>query len=291
MDQNVISIICDCDGTLCPDTTDKLVRELRLDSARFWQTDVASLVEEGWDHTLAYLNQLLKLTNGRTVDPLTRNKLQSVGATVEFYPGVLDFIDRIRRKLSENGEYHEAGVTAEWYIISSGIEEVLQASNVGRLATQIFACAFEYDAADRVVAVKRSVTFTEKTKFVYAINKGISGGELYRKPYRVNDAMRAEDRRVPFENMVYIGDGPSDIPCFSMIRKLGGKAIGVWPPDDVELKRPYELAAGDRLTVGPYAADYQDGSDLYKMLWRIVEGIADSILEKREFRLRTAPGH
>ena len=291
MDQNVISIICDCDGTLCPDTTDKLVRELRLDSASFWQTDVANLVEEGWDHTLAYLNQLLKLTNGRVTDPMTRNKLQSVGSDVQFYPGVLDFIDRIRGKLSGHAEYHEAGVTAEWYIISSGIEEVLQASNVGRLATQIFACAFEYDAGDRVVAVKRSVTFTEKTKFVYAINKGISGSELYRKPYRVNDAMKAEDRRVPFENMVYIGDGPSDIPCFSMIRKLGGKAIGVWPPDDMELKRPYELAAGDRLTVGPYAADYQDGSDLYRMLWRIVEGIADSILEKRELRLRAAPGH
>ena len=291
MDQNVISIICDCDGTLCPDTTDKLVRELGLDSARFWQTDVIKLVEQGWDHTLAYLNKLLELTNGRSIDPLTRIKLQAVGTNVQFYPGVLDFIERIRGKLSEHTEYHEAGVTVEWYVISSGIEEVLQASEVARLATEIFGCAFQYDAADRAAAVKRSVTFTEKTKFVYAINKGISGGELYRRPYRVNDAMKPEDRRVPFENMVYIGDGPSDIPCFSMIRKLGGKAIGVWPPDDVELRKPYELAEGDRLTVGPYAADYQDGSDLFKMLWRIVEGIADTILEKRELRLRAAPSH
>ena len=291
MDQNVISIICDCDGTLCPDTTDKLVRELGLDSDRFWQTDVVKLVEEGWDHTLAYLNQLLELTDGRFIDPLTRSKLQAVGANVQFYPGVLDFIERIRSKLSQHPEYYEAGVTVEWYIVSSGIEEVLQASDVALLATKIFGCAFEYDAAGRVVAVKRSVTFTEKTKFVYAINKGISGGELYRRPYRVNDAMKAEDRRVPFENMVYIGDGPSDIPCFSMIRKLGGKAIGVWPPEDVELRKPYELAEGDRLTVGPYAADYQEGSDLFKMLCRIVEGIADSILEKRAQRLRAAPGH
>ena len=291
MDQNVISIICDCDGTLCPDTTDKLVRELGLDSDRFWRSEVAKLVEEGWDHTLAYLNKLLELTYGRSTNQLSKTILQAVGANVEFYPGVLDVIERIRSRLSEHTEYHEAGVMVEWYIVSSGIEEVMQASEVGGLATDIFGCAFEYDAIDRVVAVKRSVTFTEKTKFVYAINKGISGSELYRRPYRVNDAMKAEDRRVPFENMVYIGDGPSDIPCFSMIRKLGGKAIGVWPPEDVELRRPYELAEGDRLTVGPYAADYQEASDLFKMLWRIVEGIADSILEKRAQRLRAAPGH
>ena len=291
MDQNVISIICDCDGTLCPDTTDKLVRELGLDSDRFWRFEVAKLVEGGWDHTLAYLHKLLELTCGRPTNPLSKTILRAVGADVEFYPGVLDVIERIRSRLSGHTEYHDAGVRVEWYIVSSGIEEVMQASEVGGLATDIFGCAFEYDAIDQVVAVKRSVTFTEKTKFVYAINKGISGSELYRRPYRVNDAMKLEDRRVPFENMVYIGDGPSDIPCFSMIRKLGGKAIGVWPPEDVELRRPYELAEGDRLTVGPYAADYQEGSDLFKMLWRIVEGIADSILEKRAQRLRAAPSH
>lgn len=291
MDQNVISILCDCDGTLCPDTTDKLVRELRLDSDRFWRSEVSELVEAGWDHTLAYLNKLLALTDGRSVNSLSKAALRAVGSKVEFYPGALDFIQRIRRKLSEYTEYHEAGVTVEWYIVSSGIEEVMRASKLGGLATDIFGCAFEYAADGRAAAVKRSVTFTEKTKFVYAINKGIYGSELYRKPYRVNDAMKLEDRRVPFENMVYIGDGPSDIPCFSMIRKLGGKAIGVWRPEDVDLRRPYELAEGDRLTVGPYAADYREGSDLFKMLWRIVEGIADSILEKRAQRLRAAPGH
>ena len=73
--------------------------------------------------------------------------------------------------------------------------------------------------------------------------------------------------------------------------ELRGHAIGVWPPDDTNLHRPYELAEGDRLTVGPYTANFQEGSDLFKMLWRIVEGIADSILEKREHRLRSSPSH
>ena len=111
MAQEVIAIICDCDGTLCPDTTDKLVRELGLDSAQFWGRDVDGLVEDGWDHTLAYLNNLLASTRDRLNDPLTLSRLQTVGGGVKFYPGALDFVERLRVKLSGNPEYREAGVT------------------------------------------------------------------------------------------------------------------------------------------------------------------------------------
>ena len=97
------------------------------------------------------------------------------------------------------------------------------------------------------------------------------------------------DRRVPFENMVYVGDGPSDIPCFSMIKYLGGRAVGVTPPDDSDFRRPYELAEGQRLTVGPYTADFRDNSDLFRMMARLVTGIADTILEKRDHSLRRLP--
>ena len=200
-------------------------------------------------------------------------------------------MSRLRSLLSANADYLDANVTVEWFIVSSGIEAVLQATPLAAAASEIFGCAFHYDETGRAVAVKRAVTFTEKTKFVYAINKGISGAELRRNPYRVNDAMSAADRRIPFENMVYVGDGPSDIPCFSMIKYLGGKAVGVTPPDDSDFRRPYELAQGQRLTVGPYTADFRDNSDLYRMMARLVTGIADTILEKRDHSLRRAPRH
>ena len=290
MAHNVIAIICDCDGTLCPDTTDQLVSALGLDLAVFWK-DVSVLVESRWDPPLAYLNKLLELSRGKGIEPLTREKLCGVGASVKYYTGALDFIDRLRSRLFETLEYREAGIALEWHVVSSGIEELLKATPLGSQATEIFGCAFEYDDEDRAVAVKRAVTFTEKTKFVFAINKGISGEEIRRKPYRVNDAVGDDNRRVPFEHMVYIGDGPSDIPCFSMIKRMKGHAIGVMPPEDTELRRPYELAQGQRLTVGPYTADYRDGSDLFKMLWRIVEIIADSIVEERAQRVRPGPGH
>ena len=291
MAQDVITIICDCDGTLCPDTSDQLVRELGIDSEDFWKRQVAGLVEDGWDPPLAYLNQLLAVCRQTGVGELTLERLNNVGAGVDFYPGALDFVSRLRSMLAANADYVEANVTIEWFIVSSGIEAVLQSTPLANAANEIFGCAFDYNETGKAVAVKRAVTFTEKTKFIYAINKGISGTELRRNPYRVNDSMAAADRRVPFENMVYVGDGPSDIPCFSMIKYLGGKAVGVTPPDDSDFRRPYELAAGQRLTVGPYTADYRDSADLFRMMARLVTGIADSILEKREHSLRRSPRH
>ena len=291
MPQETIAIICDSDDTLCPDTTNKLVRDLGVDSSDFWKNQVDPMVKEGWDPPLAYLNKLLEVARELKARGLTKSVLHESAAGVEFSPGALDFVQQIRDTLSKNSDYREANVSLEWYIVSSGIEEVLRATPLQFKATDIFACTFDYDEDDLPVAVKRAVTFTEKTKFVYAINKGITGEELRRDPYQVNNPMAPEDRRIPFENMVYVGDGPSDIPCFSMIKKLRGKGIGVMPPDDVDLRKPYELAQGDRLTFGPYTADYREGTDLFKMMLRSVRSIADSILEQREQRIRPSPTH
>jgi hypothetical protein len=135
------------------------------------------------------------------------------------------------------------------------------------------------------------VSFTEKTKFVFAVNKGINAEELLRKPYRVNDNIDSEQRRVPITHMIYIGDGPSDIPCFSLIKDYKGNVIGVMAPEDKELRKPYELSEGKRLTIGPYTADYTNGTDLYKMLSRYVDGIANKILAEQAERIRPAPTH
>ena len=291
MPQETIAIICDCDGTLCPDTTDKLVRDLGIDSSHFWKNEVDPMVKDGWDPPLAYLNKLLEMADGPDINDLTRSAMNKSAAEIEFFPGALDFVQRIESQLLKNPDYREAGVSLEWYIVSAGIEEVLRSTPLGDRAQDIFGCAFEYSHDERAIAVKRAVTFTEKTKFIFAINKGITGEQLRRDPYRVNDAMVPAARRIPFENMVYVGDGPTDIPCFSMIRHLEGKAVGVMPPDDLELRKPYELAEGNRLTVGPYTADYSDGTDLFRMMTRVVTSIADSIVVKREQRPRRDPTH
>ena len=119
MAQDVIAIICDCDGTLCPDTTNQLVSGLGINTEEFWNRDVDALVGDGWDHTLAYLNKLLDVTRDRLTDPLSRSKMEDVGQQVEFYPGALDFVRRLQDRLSCNSEYREAGISIEWYILAT----------------------------------------------------------------------------------------------------------------------------------------------------------------------------
>ena len=290
MPQDVIAIICDCDGTLCEDTSQHLVKQLGLDSESFW-SEANARVGEGWDVPLSYLKKLLEDTNKPEAPVLTKNELEKAGNSVEFYPGALDFVQRIQDEIKEEDRYREANVTIEWYIISSGIESILRATKLQGHATDIFGCAFEFDLCGRATAIKRAVTFTEKTKFIYAINKGIFGTELRRNPYRVNASVSDENRRIPFQNMVYIGDGPSDIPCFSLVRHFGGEAIGVIPPDDKEFRNPYWLTQGRRITAGPYTANYSKDTDLYKILYRIVSGMAEAIVENRNHRIRSAPRH
>ena len=250
MAQNVIALISDCDGTICPDTASRLVSELGLSPADFW-AEVAADVENGWDPPLAWLNRLIDQSRSGVIAPLTSDLMRRVGEKVELFPGVADFLARIRERLDERADFRDAGVTVEWYIISSGIEELLRATPAAEHTNAIFGSRLDYDESGQAVAVKASVTFTEKTKFIFAVNKGISSEEIYRTPYRVNDAIDDSERRVPFTRMVYLGDGPSDIPCFSMVKRQNGHAIGVIPPDDSDLRKPYELATGQRLTVGP----------------------------------------
>ncbi|MFC2063440.1 HAD family hydrolase [Chloroflexota bacterium] len=287
-EQNIIAIICDCDGTLCPDTTELLISRIGERPTDFW-SNVSQLVQSGWDPPLAYLTKLLKIARSHSVGNITLDFLKEVGHSIKFYPGSLDFIERLQHMLDSNADFRAARVKIELFINSSGIEEIIRFSEVGKRATGVFGCSFRFDKRGVAQGIKRTVTFTEKTKFVFAINKGIGTDELREKPYRVNDVIEPEDRRVPFEHMIYIGDGPSDIPCFSMIRSLDGNVVGVMPPEDTELIKPYELSKGERLTIGPYTADYSEGTDLYKMLSRYVNSIADSILVTRAQKVRRAP--
>ena len=266
------------------------MENLELDPKEFWK-EHEDRIKMGWDPPLSYLNLLLDKTCSPDVKDLRVELLKEVGKAVRFYPGALDFAKGIREQLSKELKYQEANVTVEWYIVSSGIESILRATKLRDIADEIFGCEFHFDDSGRAIAVKRSVSFTEKTKFIYAINKGVFGTELRRDPYRVNASVEQGGRRIPFRNMIYIGDGPSDIPCFSMVRHFGGQSIGVIPPDDSTYRNPYQLTQGGRITAGPYTADYQIDTDLFKMIYKIVSGMAEAIVEDRNRRIRSAPTH
>jgi hypothetical protein len=117
----------------------------------------------------------------------------------------------------------------EFYVVSGGLEEIIRGSSIASYLSGVWGCNLA-EVDGQVRHIKNAITFTEKTRSLYAINKGITDEAMKRNPFAVNTARPSEDRRVPFWNMIYIGDGLTDVPCFSVVEKAGGTAFGVFDP-------------------------------------------------------------
>ena len=277
---NIIAVICDFDDTLGEDTTNLFLREkLQMDEKdieSFWKRDVKGLVLRGWDPPLAYIDQILRLLSRRKLK-VTNKDLRDLGKKVRLFPGVADVFKRLRPFVKQRKEFQEAYIQIEFYIISAGFEEIIRGVPIANEMKDIFGCMF--DERSENLVPKSIVTFTEKTKFLYAINKGITGMELRRNPYKVNDVKPKEKRRILFSNMIYIGDGPTDIPCFSTIQQYGGKTVGVlkYKIDagnvSIDQHRAWAIAKGERATLGPFKPNYVEDSDLYANLQMQVERV------------------
>ena len=172
------------------------------------------------------------------------------------YPGAETFIDEMNNSFD---------VDIEGYVVSSGIESLMKGTVLSKSFTDIFGGSL-YEKDGVIAGIQSSITFTEKTKFVFAINKGIAG-QIREKPYDVNNFIPSEERRIPFENMIYLGDGPSDIPCFSMIEKHGGACIAIDSKDEWSKKWEYELR---NRKMDSFKPDYTKGSELRKKLEDVI---------------------
>ena len=286
-DQNVIAIIFDCDDTLCEDTTTFLLKKYGIDSNRFWNS-VNRMVRQGWDPPLAYMKKIIRMVRGGQLSDLTNGKLRQIGSELEFFPGIPEMFKELPVFINKREEFKEAEVSVEFYVTSCGFEEIIRGSKIAPYMKDIFGCTFDVNSQTGKLRFPKSiVTFTEKTRFVFAINKGISGSELRRSPYEVNNSVDEGKRRIPFSNMIYIGDGPSDIPCLSLIRRFKGIGIGVIGSGSV--RKSYELAKGKRVTVGPYDCDYRPGSTLRKMIEQAIEDIGLSIVRQKQAGVVRSP--
>lgn len=264
---STIAIICDFDDTLGDDTTTLFLEE-KLGMSddeidHFWNKDVKKLITKGWDPPLAYTSLILESIRNKKLE-VTNQHLRDLGQKVKLYHGVKNLFSRLRAFVDTRREFREAHIQTEFYIITGGFEEIIRGTPIAREMKDIFGCTFD-ERRGKLVA-KSVVTFTEKTKFLYAINKGVNG-ELRRNPYCVNDLMPREQRRIPFTNMIYLGDGPTDIPCFSTIQQNKGKTIGILKYQKkggkliVDNRRAWAIARGERGTLGPFLPDYTEGSD------------------------------
>src|SRR5882724_10915021 len=280
-----IALVLDCDGTIAEDTTTRLLRSLGLKPNDFWK-EIREMEERGWEPTLAFMNRLIGFAQqNKARKPVTKTSLEAVGKLVKLSKGIPAFFKEIKQFI--NRKFGTQGVSLGIYIVSGGIDEVIRASRInGRLGKstfvdEIFACRFAYDSDDVIYFPKSTVSFTEKTKFLFAINKGISAKELGRDPYSVNDQIPLHDRPVSFKDMIYVGDGPTDVPCMSFLKDRGAEVFAVYTePRQGIPKKTHTLATQGRFTRGPYKRDYRTGSDLRRALEGELEGYAERIISE-----------
>ena len=246
-----------------------------VDSKDFFQNRSAPLVKQGWDPSLAYMHQMVELaqSDGR-LSTLNQQKIRDLASQLEFFPGVPECFEHIKQDVEQEPVFRAAGIRVESYVVSGGIAELLRASPLKDFTHDIWGCDFAYDSRGVIAFPKNVISFTEKTRFLYMISKGKVGPTFEGQPYVVNEPMDADERPVPFENMIYIGDGPSDIPCMSLLQSHKGFVIGVTSEDNPA--KTWALAYGRRAhqTVEP---DFTKEGSAYKALYQAVWQRAEHI--------------
>ena len=277
----IAAFLYDFDKTLC--TTDMqdyaFIPSLGMTPAEFWSVANDFGRRHRIDSVLAYMYTMIQEAERREL-PFTRGDLVEKGRDIVLFPGVEDWFRRV------NAFGEEQGVRVEHYIISSGLREIIEGSSISAAFKEIYASEFYYDETGRPVWPKLADNFTAKTQFVYRINKGVLDVS---DDKTLNDSMPDDSKRVPFHNMVYVGDGLSDVPCMKMMRAYGGQAIAVYQESN-------RLGVEDLLAKGRvdfiFRADYSEGTALDATVKDIIRKIAilDRLGEENVQQLRSIGG-
>ena len=275
----IIAIIFDFDDTLAPDSTSGYLDRCGLDTPHFWREEVRPLIENGnaaeeWDPVPAFFYKMIEKSAAGEIEPITRNSLSRWGRQLPLYPGVETIFARLREVVAAVNKR----ITLEFYLISSGIGEVLRNTPIAHEFKEIWASDFAYNGAGQIEFPRKVISFTDKTRYIFHIRKGIVGPEYVGKPFEVNRKVAPARLRVPIEQMIMVGDGFTDIPCFSLVKQGGGIAIGVYgDADDSEKRsRAWGFIEDGRVS-NLVPADYSEQSALTHSLIMAVESLAKHI--------------
>ena len=270
MSRPVAALMYDFDKTLCTKDMQEygFIPALGMEPRQFWAEVNRLTDKEEMDNILAYMYLMVEKAREREI-PVTEDTFRRMGEQVEFFPGVGDWFARI------NAFGDEIGVEVEHYIVSSGIREIIEGTSIAPQFKKIYACSFLYDEQGRIKWPKFAVNYTAKTQFLFRINKGVlridsgSAEEL-------NRVTPENKRRIPFENMVYIGDGMTDVPCMKLVKSHGGQSIAVYDPrKGKEVAK--RLLEGSRVNFVS-TADYTEGGELditVKAILRKIQAVSE----------------
>ena len=266
-----VAIAYDFDGTLAPGNMQEhsFIPSLGIDAETFW-TETRQLAQENdMDEILSYMQLMLQKSQSNKL-PIRRVDFENYGKGITFFDGVETYFDRI------NNYAKTKGIKIEHYIISSGLREFVKGTKIAKQFTNIYASGFKYDANGIATWPALAINYTNKTQFLFRINKGINNSY---DNTEINKYTPDADRPIPFNRMIYIGDGETDVPAMKMIKYQGGKAIAVYNPENKakkDKKSPKhtceDLVSQNRADyIAP--ANYSEGSELDKMIKLIIDRI------------------
>lgn len=310
--QNIVACVWDFDKTLIPGYMQwPIFDHYGVDEKRFWK-EVNRLPElyrksgQNVSQDLIYLNHILTYVRHDKFSGLNNRLLRQLGGALKFYQGLPEFFQILKDIPGGDPRYRKYDIRLEHYIISTGLAEMIRGSAIASLVDGIYGCEFlenpfppefgnqpefPIESAREIAQIGQTVDNTQKTRYIFEINKGTNKIETI----DVNSRVASEDRRVPIRNMIYIADGPSDVPVFSVVRKHGGKAYAVYEPkNEKEFEQNDALRSAGR--VDHFGrADYREKSDTYMWLTTHVRQICDRVVDDCEraltYRVGRPPQH
>lgn len=270
-DLPIVAIMYDFDRTLCTKDMQEysFIPSLGITEKEFWEYANMLGNKEHMDSVLAYMYAMVRISKDKNI-PLLRENLVNMGKNVELFKGVESWFDRITKFGKANG------MQVEHYVISSGMKEIIEGTSISKFFKSIFACEFLYDESGNGIWPKTDVNYTNKTQFVYRINKGVLD---IANDNDLNRSMPDDSKRVPFCNMIYIGDGLSDVPCMKMMKAYGGYSIAVYQNKDSKVE---DLLRKNRVDY-IYPADYSENSGLDVTVKNIIRKMSISEVLYNEY--------
>lgn len=276
--KQIIAVVFDFDETLALDTTSGFLNYLGIDVNDFWKNKVQKLLDQGWDPIPAYLYKMLdESNNGYNI---TKESFLKWAPKVEFFKGVTRLFHTLRQQVVIHPD-----ISIEFYVISSGIGEILKATKISKHFKEIWASDFAYDKSGKIIFPKRIVSFTDKTRYLFHISKGLVGNEYQNRPFEVNRKIDRDKLRIPFTQMIFVGDGSTDIPCFALLKSMGGVSLAVYDQKkDSKWGTTWGFAKQDRV-VNIAPADYSKDSAILNSLKMAINSIIDNInLSKKSYQ-------
>lgn len=264
MSKKRIAICYDFDKTLAPNDMQAFtfIPSLGMEINAFWTESNGMAERNGMDKNLAWMKLMLDKASANNMS-IKREAFQNLGKSVELYKGVETWFDAINKYAERKG------LIVEHYIISSGLKEIIEGSNIGHHFRRIYASSFYYSVDGIAQWPAQAVNYTNKTQYIFRIAKGA----LEENDDNVNRSFQESELYIPYENMIYIGDSETDIPCMRVVKSKGGISIGVFDPEKDNRRRVYELQNDGRINFFA-PADYRTTKDLFKLMKKIIDSIA-----------------